>query len=108
MYLQILWMMLLSWKKLKLKLPLALSGCHRPQWKRRKRFICLFLLSTGTNLLSLVNKTLKFNQKAHPNFILLELIFALLFSHSQRFKKTCIWYYTAAGVNLLIPRTLTR
>lgn len=98
--------MLLSRKKLKLKLPLALSGCHRPQWKRGKGFSCLFLSSTGMNLFSLVNITLKFNQKAHPNFILLGLIFALLFSHSQRFKKTSIWYYTAAGVNLLIPRII--
>lgn len=75
---------------------------------KREKIQLSFLSSTGINLLSHVNMTVMLNQKAHPNFILLGLIFALLFSHSQRFLKTCIWYYAAAGVNLLMPRSLTR
>lgn len=84
---------MLSRKKLKLEVALAVSGCHRPQWKRGKRLS--FLSSTGTNLLSTVNMTLKFSQKASHSFILLGLMFALVFSHSHWFKEvhisiTCI------------------
>lgn len=55
--LQILQMMMWSSKKLKLKVALATSGCHRPQWRREKRLS--LLSSTGTKLLSAINMSLK-------------------------------------------------
>lgn len=73
---------MLSRKKLKLQVALAVSGCHRPQWKRGKRFQLSFLSSTGINLLSTVNMMLKLSQKATHSFIRLGLTFAFVFSHS--------------------------
>lgn len=103
-YLQILWMMLLSRKKLKPKLPLALSW---PQWKRGKRFICLF--SHPLEQICFLLLTWHWSLMKKLTITLSSWGWYLPYSsHSQGFKKTCIWYYTAAGVNLLMPRSLTR
>lgn len=51
--------------------------------EKREKIQFSFLSSTGTNLLSTVNMTVKFSQKASHSFIFLGVMFALVFSHSH-------------------------
>lgn len=81
--LQILQMMLSS-KKLKLKVALATSGCHRPQWRREKRLS--LLSSTGTKLLSAINMSLKLRLVTVESSV---ADVCLSISYSQWFKSAC-------------------